>query len=128
MPTTLSEAADAFYVAGNQMLAGDPSGFAALWSSADDISLLSPLGAMHFGRAAVMEEIQRESGMGFVGTLVADDRRLVETAVMGLLVCMERTRGMSQAGEAIEVDIRSTTVFRKEGNQWYVVHHHTDRF
>jgi ketosteroid isomerase-like protein len=35
---------------------------------------------------------------------------------------------MSQAGEPIAVDIRSTTVFRQEKGHWRAVHHHTDRF
>ena len=77
---------------------------------------------------AVMEQFARESAMGFQGTLVADERRLVESAEMGYLVCVERTRGMSQAGDAIQADIRATTVFRKEDGQWRAVHHHTDRF
>lgn len=38
------------------------------------------------------------------------------------------TSGMTQAGEAIQTDIRSTTIFRREEGHWRVVHHHTDRF
>lgn len=128
MASSLQEAADAFYAAGNQLLAGDPEAFAAIWSEADDISHLGPLGATICGRAAVMEEFARESAMGFAGTLVADERRFVETAEMGLLVCIERTRGMTQAGQAISTDIRATTIWRREQDQWRVVHHHTDRF
>ena len=59
---------------------------------------------------------------------MADERRFVESPEMGVLVCVERTSGMTQAGEAIQSDIRSTTVFRKEAGHWRVVHHHTDRF
>jgi len=128
MPTTLAEAADAFYAAGNLLLAGDCAPFAAIWSEADDISHLGPTGALSTGRLAVMEQFARESAMGFKGTLVADDRRFVESAEMGYLVCMERTSGMSQAGETIQTDIRSTTIFRKEDGQLRAVHHHTDRF
>lgn len=128
MASTLADAADAFYAAGNQMLAGDVSGFAAIWSEADDISHLGPTGVLCFGRAAVMEEFAKEAAMGFAGTLVADDRRYVEGAEMGYMVCMERTNGMTKAGEMITVDIRATTIFRKESGQWRVVHHHTDRF
>ena len=128
MSTSLQDAADAFYAAGNQLLAGDPLAFEALWSEADDISHLGPLGAICTGRAAVMAEFAKESVMGFEGTLVADERRFVETPEMGLLVCIERTRGMSKAGVAITTDIRATTIYRKEGGQWRVLHHHTDRF
>jgi ketosteroid isomerase-like protein len=28
----------------------------------------------------------------------------------------------------LKLDIRSTTVFRKENGHWRAVHHHTDRF
>lgn len=128
MTASLQDAADAFYAAGNRLLAGEAEAFAAIWSEADDISHLGPLGATRTGRAAVMEEFARESAMGFAGTLVADERRFVETAEMGYLVCTERTRGMTQAGEAISTDIRATTIWRREQGQWLVVHHHTDRF
>jgi ketosteroid isomerase-like protein len=47
---------------------------------------------------------------------------------MGYMVCMERTNDMTKAGEEITVDIRATTIFRKEAGHWRVVHHHTDRF
>jgi len=59
---------------------------------------------------------------------VADARRTVEGDGMGYLVCIERTSGMTQAGEAIRSDIRATTIFRREDGHWRAVHHHTDRF
>ncbi|MFO7628133.1 MAG: nuclear transport factor 2 family protein [Prochlorococcaceae cyanobacterium] len=110
------------------MLAGDPSAFEAIWSEADDISHLGPLGAICTGRAAVMAEFAKEAAMGFEGTLVGDERRFVETPELGLLVCVQRTRGMTKAGEPITADIRASTIFRKEDGHWRVVHHHTDRF
>ena len=128
MPTTLEEAADAFYAAGNRLLAGDPSAVSEIWSDADDISHLGPTGALCTGRQALMEEFAKESAMGFAGTLVADDRRYAEMAEMGLLVSFERTSGMNREGVALKQDIRSTTVFRKEKGHWRAVHHHTDRF
>ena len=128
MPATLPEAADAFYAAANQMLAGDLSGFEAIWSEADDISHLGPTGNLTTGRSAVMDEFAKEAAMGFEGTLRADDRRFVESPEMGLMVCVERTSGMTKAGGSINVDIRATTIFRKEAGHWRVLHHHTDRF
>jgi ketosteroid isomerase-like protein len=128
MSTTLAEAADAFYAAGNQLLAGDADAFAAIWSESNEVSLLGPTGVVCTGRAAVMEQFAKEAGMGFRGTLVADERRFVEGAELGYLVCMERTSGMTLAGEALRSDIRATTIFRKENGHWRAVHHHTDRF
>ncbi len=128
MAQSLQEAADAFYAAGNQLLSGDPHAFAPIWSEAEDISHLGPTGVVCVGRQAVMDQFAKEAAMGFRGTLVADERRFVESPEMGVLVCVERTSGMTQAGEAIQSDIRSTTVFRKEAGHWRVLHHHTDRF
>jgi ketosteroid isomerase-like protein len=128
MASTLQDAADAFYAAGNRLLAGDATAFAAIWSDADDISHMGPTGATVIGRQAVMEQFARESAMGFSGTLVADERHYVETAEMGLLFCTERTSGMTRDGQSLSLDIRSSTVFRRERGQWKAVHHHTDRF
>jgi len=127
MSTTLEDAAEAFYAAGNRLLAGDPAAFSEIWSDADDISHWGPTGALCNGRQAVMEEFAKEAAMGFAGILVADDRRYVESPEMGLLVCIERTNGMTREGVALKLDIRSTTVFRKEKGHWRAIHHHTDR-
>ncbi len=128
MNMTLQDAADAFYEAGNKMFSGDLTAFEAIWSDSDDISHLGPTGNISIGRAAVMDEFAKEAGMRFEGTLRADDRRYIETADMGYMVCVEKTRGMTEAGQAITIDIRATTIFRKESGQWRVVYHHTDRF
>lgn len=128
MIITLQDAADAFYTAGNQLLAGDRTAYDGIWSETDDISHLGPTGNLSIGRAAVMDQFHRELAMGFKGTLVADERRFVESPEMGYMTCMERTNGMTKAGEGITLDIRATTIFRKEAGEWRVVHHHTDRF
>jgi ketosteroid isomerase-like protein len=107
---------------------GDISAFQAIWSETDDISHLGPMGATYTGRTAVMEEFAQESAMGLEGTLAVDDHQFVESAEMGYLVCMERSCGMTKAGEAIKSDIRATTIFLKESGQWRVMRHHTDRF
>ena len=73
------------------------------------------------------EQFAKEAAMGFQCTRVADERRCVDSAEMGYRVCMERTRGMTQAGETIQSDIRATTIFRREDSHWRAVHHHTDR-
>lgn len=128
MTATLRDAVEAFYAAGNRLLAGDPSAFEAIWSEADDISHLGPTGVITIGRDAVMQQFAREAAMGFEGTLRVDERHVVETPAMGLLICVERTSGLTRDGEPIAQDIRSTTVFRKDNGHWRAVHHHTDRF
>ena len=128
MASTLQDAVDAFYAAGNLMFNGDISGMEAIWSAADDLTDMGPTGAIHRGRQAVMAEFAKESEMGFRGTLVAVDRQIVETPELGYVVCREQGAIAPIDGESIPVDIRSTTIFRQEAGHWRVVHHHTDRF
>jgi hypothetical protein len=61
MASTLQEAVDSFYAAGNLMFTGDISGMEAIWSAADDITDMGPTGAIHCGRQAVMAEFAKES-------------------------------------------------------------------
>ena len=127
MSASLEQAADAFYAAANRLLAGDAEAFSSIWSKADDISHLGPTGERRTGREAVMEGFARESRMGFAGTLKGEERQCVESADMGFVVCIERTSGMTVAGEPIQTDIRATMILRREDGRWRVVHHHTDR-
>jgi len=128
MASTLQEAVGAFYAAGNLMFTGDISGMEAIWSAADDISDMGPTGAIRRGRQAVMEQFAKESAMGIAGTVVAVDPHIVETPELGYLVCREQGATAPVDGQTIQVDLRSTTIFRREAGHWRVVHHHTDRF
>lgn len=74
-----------------------------------------------------MEGFARESPMGFTGPSQGQERRCVESAEMGSVVCMERSSGMTLAGEPIEKDILATMILRGEDGDRRVVHHHTDR-
>ena len=127
MTTSLKDAIDAFLAAGNQNLRGDPSAIKAIWSEADDITDMGPTGTFNRGRKAVMDQFITESVMGFDGTVVMVDRTIVETADMGFLVCREQAPGATLNGQPIALDMRSTTIFRRENGHWRVVHHHTDR-
>lgn len=128
MGTSLHDAVDAFYGALNRMFKGDLEGLTAIWSARDDITDMGPTGGRHTGRAAVLEQFAREAAMGFAGTLEGVERHIVETAEMGYVVCTERGADEALDGQTKPVEIRSTTIFRREDGAWRVVHHHTDRF
>jgi ketosteroid isomerase-like protein len=128
MASSLQDAVDAFYRAANQNLSGDTAGLHSIWSDADDISDMGPTGAMRRGRKAVIEQFATESVMGFDGTVEMVDRTIVETADMGYVVCREQAPGATLNGQPIALDLRSTTIFRRENGHWRLVHHHTDRF
>jgi len=96
-----------------------------IWSDSDDITHLGPTGQIHRGRQAVMEQMARES-VEFKGCFIAMDPHIVATADMSYVVCTERSEGMDLNGQQITVNVRATTIFRKQAGHWFVVHNHTD--
>lgn len=61
------------------------------------------------------------------GTVACEGLRVVEGPDYGITTCTEVGRGMMIDGKPAELRFRSTNVFRKEGDCWRMVHHHTDR-
>ena len=125
MTSSLQEAVHTFYAACNQLLSGDPAKMNQIWSDSDDITHLGPTGEIYRGRQAIMEQMAKESGE-FKGSFAAIDPHIVATADMGYVVCTERSEGMDRNGQQISVNVRATTIFRKQGGHWFVVHNHTD--
>lgn len=123
---TLREAHDAFYAGLNEMLAGNAEPLLAVWSRSPDASDFGPDGAKHVGWTAVEAQFRKEAAMKMGGTLSCEDMRFVEGDGWGMSTCTEVGRGMRIDGALTDVRFRSTNVFRKEGQEWRLVHHHTD--
>ena len=50
----------------------------------------------------------------------------VATPDMAYVVCTERREGMDLNGQPITINVRATTIFRKQEGHWFVVQNHTD--
>jgi len=124
---TLMDAHNAFYAAINQVCAGDAAPMAAVWSHENDVSDFGPDGQMHLGWNAVDAQFRKEAAMKLGGTVACEGLRVVEGSDYGVTTCTEVGRGMMIDGKPAELRFRSTNVFRKEGDCWRMVHHHTDR-
>lgn len=122
----VASANTAFYAALNGLCAGSAEGMAGVWSHEPDVSDFGPDGKKHVGWAAVEAQFQKEAAMKMGGTVTCEDVRIVQGSDFGIVTCTERGRGMTIDGKPTELAFRSTNVFRKEGDGWKLVHHHTD--
>ena len=123
---TLLQAHDAFYSGLNELCAGNADAVLAVWSHAADVTDFGPDGQKHVGWQAVEAQFRKEAGMKMGGSVSCEDVRFVEGTGWGISTCTEVGRGMIIDGKPVDVHFRSTNVFRKEGDEWRMVHHHTD--
>jgi ketosteroid isomerase-like protein len=125
MTTSLQTAAEQFYTALNAMLAGDAEPMAALWSHEDDVTYMSPFGELLTGWPAVRESWQTQAGAGLGGEVHAEGLRYHEGDRLGFVVGFERGE-VRVDGRPTPVDIRATSMFRREADGWRMIGHHTD--
>jgi ketosteroid isomerase-like protein len=125
---TLEGAIEESHAALDAILKGDKSGYQALFSEQEDVTLGNPFGPFARGRRNVEATLAgaashyRDGGMtgaDLVATYVSDD----------LAVVVENERGQAKVGGAealASVAVRVTSVFRLEGDAWKLVHRHAD--
>lgn len=124
--STLREAHEAFYAGINEMCLGNADALLAVWSRSADASDFGPDGLKHVGWQAVEAQFRKEAAMKMGGSVSCEDARFVEGDGWGISTCTEVGRGMTIDGKVTDIRFRSTNVFRKEGQEWRLVHHHTD--
>jgi ketosteroid isomerase-like protein len=124
----LSSAIEQSHAALSAILKGDPSGYRALYSLADDVTLGNPFGPYVRGRQKVEATLDGAASHYRDGEVTAIE--LITKYVSDNLACVvEVERGRSKVGGAEEiapVALRVTSVFRLEPVGWKLVHRHAD--
>ena len=110
------------------ILKGDPSGYKALFSEREDVTLGNPFGPYASGRRKVEETLARAASHYRDGEVT--DAELVAKYVSSELACVvEVERGRAKVGgtrDLVPVAVRVTSVFRLEHGAWKLVHRHAD--
>lgn len=125
MPAPLEEATDRFYAALNAVLGGDAGPMARLWSHADDVTYMSPFGELLAGWEPIAASWQSQADQRLGGEVHAEQLRHFSSATLGFAVGFERGH-VEIDGRRTPVDIRATSMYRLEGDDWAMIGHHTD--
>ena len=128
-PRTFAAAVEAGRQALGSMAKGDSGPSTALWSRSDDVVLANPLGPPIVGFPLVAAEIARVASM-FVGGESHEFDEITRWASddLGYVVAIEHARVQpSGSDELVPLDLRVTTVFRREDDGWRLCLRHADR-
>ncbi|MFC7070875.1 YybH family protein [Halobaculum lipolyticum] len=118
-------ASDRFYGALEEMANGDAGSMAAVWSHEDDVTTMHPIGGREEGWEAVRGSWEGVAAASTDGSVTRSNQvvRVVGDAAYELC---EESASMTFAGDPVSIHTRATNVYRKEGGEWKVVHHHAD--
>jgi uncharacterized protein (TIGR02246 family) len=128
IPQDLESAIEESHAALAAILKGDPSGYKALFSDREDVTLGNPFGPYAHGREQVEDTLVRAASNYRDGTVTGVE--LMATYVSGDLACVvEVERGKAKVGggqEVLPLAVRVTSLFRREDGAWKLVHRHAD--
>lgn len=124
----LANAIEQSHAALAAILKGDPSGYKALYSEAEDVTLGNPFGPYARGRKNVEATLAGAASHYRDGDVTGVE--LTATYVSSDLACVvEVERGRAKVGggeEFVGVAVRVTSLFRLEDGIWKLVHRHAD--
>ena len=117
-----------YHIGVDAFVKGDPELQKPIWSRRDDITLANPVGPPARGWKQV------EAAMDGAAAQVRDGEpcryELISSYVTPelayVLEIQSTTARLGDASERSPISLRVTTVFRREGGDWKVVHRHAD--
>jgi len=114
-----------FHDALNVLFTGDAAPMKAVWSHADDVTYMGPVGGMQVGWANIEPYWEKQAAKKLGGKVVVADLHVTASPQLAVAHYQEKGENVID-GKPQPVLIRTTTTFRKENGQWKVIGHHTD--
>jgi len=115
-----------FYAALNQLFTGEMKSMTEIWSHADDVTYMGPVGGFQVGWDAVRKDWEAQAAMKLGGKLEATEMRVTAGKDLAVVSNYEKGENTNAKGEVQKVSIRATNIFRKEGGKWKMIGHHVD--
>jgi ketosteroid isomerase-like protein len=120
------EATYGFYAALSAMLAGDPNPLADVYSHAADVTYMPAEGGLLVGWDQVFADWSRQAQASRGGTAEAEGVRAVVGKDMAASVALTRGTVTGMDGVTRQVQLRESSVFRREEDDWKMISHHAD--
>jgi ketosteroid isomerase-like protein len=119
------QASNRFYAALTSMLNGDAGPLSAVWAHSADVTTMHPIGGREVGWEQSRPVWEQVASIASAGQGRLSDQLIRVGTDMAYEVGIEEGE-VTMAGERIPINHRVTNVYRREGGEWKVVHHHTD--
>lgn len=118
-------ASNKFYAGLNRMANGESNALADAWLHTDSVTAMHPIGGREVGWEAVRESFDQVAKMASEGKIELKDQMIHVVGDVAYEVGIEFAR-FKLADQTVKGEIRVTNIYRKDGNTWKMVHHHTD--
>ncbi len=115
-----------FHNALNAMFRGELAPMEKVWSHADDVTYMGPTGDFLVGWEAVRESWAAQAAMKLGGAVRAEDVHVTVGQSLAIVSNIAVGENTGPDGEPFRVDLRTTSLFRKEAGRWKMIGHHTD--
>lgn len=123
----VNAANDQFYAALNSMFVGNMEPMDSVWSHADDITYLSPTGERLAGWEAVRKSWQINADRKLGGKVESRDVQIVLLSpTLALVTNREVGENPNTPQGPMNVNIRSSKIYRLESGKWKLVFDHVD--
>lgn len=123
---SIEQANQELYAALNALFTGNPEPLENVWSHADDVTYLGPMGGILVGWDQVKASGQQQAGLKLGGHIEPSDIHITLGKDLAIVQCYERGQNFDAQGRPLPVSIRATNIFRNENGQWKLISHHTD--
>lgn len=112
----------------DEFMRGSCDGVTPLFSQADDVTLGNPFGPVAKGWPRVVDAMERAAQHYRDGRALGfENLSTVVTPELAYLVEVERLRAkVGGRADASDLALRVTTILRREGGVWKIVHRHAD--
>src|ERR1700751_2479227 len=121
----IRKASDKFYAALNRTIDGDATQMADVWSQNADVSTMHPTGGSQVGWDEVRPSWENLAKICSNGSVKLSDQRICAGDDFSYEVGTEHVDVLI-AGNAVQTEFRVTNIYRREGSECRMVHHHTD--
>jgi ketosteroid isomerase-like protein len=124
----LDEVVGQFHQTMNDFAKGDPEPAKAIFSHGEDVSLANPWGPPVVGWDRVSKALDSAAARFKDGRVTAGDG-LTSHVTSDLAVFLDIEHWQAKLGGGDEIsqfDLRVTSVYRREGDTWALVHRHAD--
>jgi ketosteroid isomerase-like protein len=115
-----------FYAALNRMASGDAAPMADVWSHGPGVSTMHPIGDREVGWTQVAEPWKQVAQLSSGGEVMLE-RQVIEVLGDAAYETGAEAGFIVVAGERVPIAQRVTNIYRREGAEWKIVHHHADR-
>lgn len=115
-----------FYDALNQLCCGNPATMAGIWDTTSHVTTAHPFGDWAHGWEEVWATWKEIAHSARNGSIVARNIRVLVYGTIAYTTCVEDVT-VTYGETVVRWSANVTNIFRRIGEEWKMVHHHSDR-